>query len=129
MLSPRPGERMAAAEFNLMWVKLSPERWCRLLDLDFDLIRTYGVYVIWDGRSPSRVVRVGHGYIGAEFKACVADPRVKAFLEDGPLFATWAAADAFAAPGIHRYLEDELRPLVAEPLAENVVALAARLPF
>ena len=120
---------MAESEFNLMWVKQSPTKWCRLLELDFDLIRTYGVYVIWDGGGPSRVVRVGHGHIGAEFKACVADPRVMACLRDGPLFATWAAADAFAAPRIHRYLEDELRPLIAEPLGANVVALAARLPF
>lgn len=120
---------MADTEFNLMWVKPTPTTWCRLLELDFDLIRTYGVYVIWDSSAPSRVVRVGHGYIGAEFRVCAADPRVKAYLEDGPLFATWAAADAFAAPRIHRYLADKLRPLVAEALAENVVAIAARLPF
>lgn len=117
------------SEYNLMWVKQSATKWCRLLELDFDLIRTYGVYVIWDGGAPSRVVRVGHGHIGAEFKACVADPRVMACLRDGPLFATWAAADAFAAPRIHQYLEDALRPLIAEPLGANVVAIAARLPF
>jgi hypothetical protein len=116
-------------EYNLMWVKPSADRWCRLLDLDFGLIRTYGVYVIWDGRVPSRVVRVGHGLIASEFKACTEDPRVMAYLRDGPLFVTWAAADAFAAPRIHRYLEDRMRPLIADPVDEKVVAIAARLPF
>jgi hypothetical protein len=120
---------MGGTEFNLMWVKPGAHHWCRLFDLDFGLIRTYGVYVIWDGRVPSRVVRVGHGLIAAEFKACTDDPRVKACLKDGPLFVTWAAADAFAAPRIHRYLEDKMRPLIADPVGESVVAMAARLPF
>ena len=117
------------SEVNLMWVKRGANSWCKLLDLDFALIRTYGVYVIWDGNVPSRVVRVGHGHIASEFKACTEDPRVMACLKDGPLYVTWAAADAFAAPRIHQYLEDKLRPLVADPVGANVVAIAARPPF
>jgi len=120
---------MGDTEINLMWVKRTATSWCRLLDLNLDLIRTYGVYVIWDGGAPSRVVRVGHGHIASEFKACLDDPRVTAFLRAGPLYVTWAAADVFAAPRIHRYLEDRMHPLVADPVGENVVPIAARPPF
>lgn len=112
-----------------MWAKRSRNSWCRLLDLDFRLIDTYGVFVIWDGGVPSRVVRVGHGDIAIELRACCANPRVTAHLKEGPLFVTWASADACDAPGIHRYLADTLRPLVEEPVSSGVVAIAARSPF
>ena len=112
-----------------MWAKRSRDSWCRLLELDFRLIDTYGVYVIWDGGVPSRVLRVGHGDIATELRACCADKRLTAHLKDGPLFVTWAAAAASDAAGIHRHLEDSLRPLVEEPLAASVVPIVARAPF
>lgn len=114
---------------SLIWAKRARDSWCRLLELDFRLIDTYGVYVIWDGGVPSRVVRVGHGDIATELRACCADKRVMAHLKDGPLFVTWAAAPAADAPGIHRHLADTLRPLIVEPLGAGVAAIAVRSPF
>lgn len=114
---------------NLMWVKRAASGWCQLLELDLALIRTYGVYVVWHGGFPCRTVRVGHGDIAHELQACRDDTRVLDFLKDGPLLITWAAADAFVAPGIHRYLEDNLRPLIEDRVAARVVSIPARAPF
>ena len=120
---------MQSKEIPLIWVKRSQQTWCKLFDLDLDLIRTYGVYVLWHGGFPSRVVRVGHGDISTELRACSTDPRVTCYLADGPLLVTWAGADASAAPGIHLYLADALRPLIEDRAAPNVVAIAAHSPF
>lgn len=119
---------MTAAGTNLMWVKRA-SGWCQLLQLELALMKTYGVYVIWQGGFPSRTVRVGHGDIARELQACREDARVLDYLKDGPLLVTWAAADAFVAPGIRRYLEDELRPLIEDRVAARVVAIPARSPF
>lgn len=114
---------------SLIWAKRSRDSWCRLLDLDFRLIDTYGVYVIWDGGLPSRVLRVGHGDISFELRACCADKRLMAHLKDGPLFVTWAGAPASDAAGIHRYLEETLHPLIADPVGASVSAIEVRSPF
>lgn len=120
---------MSDSPLPLIWAKRGRDSWCRLLELDFRLIDTYGVYVIWDGGLPSRVLRVGHGDIASELRACCADRRLTAHLKDGPLFVTWAAAPAADAAGIHRYLEESLRPLIADSFAAGVSAIAVRAPF
>ena len=120
---------MRSPEMPLIWAKRTQQTWCKLFDLDLDLIRTYGVYVLWHGGFPSRVVRIGHGDISTELKECCVDSRVVLYLADGPLFVTWAGADASDAPGIHLYLADSLRPLIEDRAAPNVFAIAARAPF
>jgi len=120
---------MPPTEIPLIWAKRTQQDWCKLFELHLDLIRTYGVYVLWHSGQPSRVVRVGHGDIATELKACCDDRRVILYLADGPLFVTWAAADASDAAGIHLYLADTLRPLIEDRAASSVVAIAARSPF
>ena len=120
---------MPPTEISLIWVKRTQHDWCKLFELDLDLIRTYGVYVLWHGGQPSRVVRIGHGDVSTELKACLKDTRVISYLADGPLFVTWAGADASDAAGIHLHLADMLHPLIEDRAASNVVAIAARSPF
>lgn len=137
-----PGSRLACAPMNpgnlhhmppieipLIWAKRTQKDWCKLFELDLALVRTYGVYVLWHGGQPSRVVRIGHGDIATELKACCNDRRVIVYLADGPLFVTWAGAVASDAAGIHLHLAEMLHPLIEDRAASNVVAIAARSPF
>lgn len=100
---------------TLKWVKTDKNAWHRLLDLDLSLITGIGVYVLWHGGFPSRVVHVGYGELSQELAARQIDPAVRVFLDHGPLFVTWAmVSDASIAEGISRHLEENLRPLVAD---------------
>jgi hypothetical protein len=113
----------------LTWVKHSKNYWHRLLDVEPADVDTYGVYIIWHGGFPSRVVHVGHGDIGTELKACRRDRRIRAFEKDGPLFVTWAAASHSEAAGIRLHLSGRLCPLVGDSAPPEIVPLVANSPF
>ena len=119
---------MDKGQRELTWVKLSRFKWCRLLELDLEQIRAYGVYIIWNGK-PSQTLRVGHGDIAEELRACREDPRITGHLGEGPLFVTWADVDAYDAAGIALYLAETLHPLIEDRIPYRVSAIAARAPF
>ena len=122
-------ERVPNEPEHLTWIKAPLNRWARLLDLDLESVRAHGVYVIWHGGYPTRVVKIGHGDLAAGLAACRKDARVTGYAKEGPLFVTWAAADASHAAGIARHLEGILRPLLEDHAGANVVAIAANSPF
>jgi hypothetical protein len=113
----------------LLWAKRSNNTWFKLLEVDLAAIADYGVFVIWHGGYPSRTVCVGHGAIAAELARRCTERSVTSFLEYGPLYVTWAAADADDAAGIHRHLVDRLRPLIVDAAAFHALPLAANSPF
>ena len=115
---------------QLSWIKRSNQSWHKLLEVDFDaLAATHGVYVIWHGGFPSRVVRVGSGNLGVALRACCEDVRVMDCQRYGPLFVTWAAVAPAGAEGVRLHLAERLRPLVEDSADPQVVALAATAPF
>lgn len=114
---------------QLFWAKRSNQSWHKLLETDVDAIAAHGVYVLWHGGFPSRVVRVGCGDLREELRACCNDPRVMSFQRYGTLFVTWAAVAPAGAAGVRRHLADRLRPLVEDSVDPQVVALAASAPF
>ena len=115
---------------QLSWIKRSNQSWHKLLELDFaSLAGVHGVYVLWHGGFPSRVVRVGSGDLGEELRACCCDARVMDCQRYGPLFVTWAAAALAGAAGVQRHLADRLRPLIEDSADPQVAALAANAPF
>lgn len=114
----------------LKWAKTSENRWCKLREIELAFIKAKGVYVVWHGGFPTRVVKVGHGTIAEELAASRRDPRVTDYAKDGTLFVTWASADASDAAGIARHLAEILRPLVADPAADaDAAPIAANSPF
>jgi hypothetical protein len=115
---------------QLAWIKRSNQSWHKLLEIDFEeLASTHGVYVLWHGGFPSRIVRVGCGELGGELRGCITDPRVMHFQRFGPLFVTWAAVAPAGSDGVQRHLADRLRPLIEEVGDPRVAALAANSPF
>lgn len=113
---------------SLQWVKDKRNAWFRLMELDVAAIPDTGVYVVWHGGFPSRIVHVGHGELSQEIAARRMDPGVRHYLQYGPLFVTWAAVDASSAEGICRFLEDSLRPLVPDG-PYGVEPIEANSPF
>jgi hypothetical protein len=113
----------------LTWVKHSRNYWHKLIDLEPDDISTYGVYIIWHGGFPSRVVHVGHGDICTELKACRRNRRIRAYERDGPLFVTWATTGYSDAASIRLYLANRLLPLIDEAAPPGLVPLVANSPF
>jgi hypothetical protein len=114
---------------QLSWSKRPNNTWFRLEELDFRALEQHGVYIIWHGGFPSRVVRVGHGLLGAELYAARDDIRVRDFVRFGPLYVTWAVVAPAGAAGVRRHLADRLRPLIEDSDPQGVVALAANSPF
>lgn len=113
---------------RLLWSKCSRNTWCKLFEIDLESLAATGVYVIWHGGYPSRVVHVGYGDIASEFAQRRRDPEVLAYVTQGPLFVTWAAADPSSVQGIARHLAEILHPRVASP-ASDVPPVAANSPF
>ncbi|HUR41968.1 MAG TPA: hypothetical protein VM240_12465 [Verrucomicrobiae bacterium] len=114
---------------TLKWTKTDKNAWHRLLDVDLRSLDGTGVYVLWHGGFPSRVVHVGYGELSQEFAAQRTDPAVRAFLDYGPLFVTWAlVSDVSVAEGISRHLEENLRPLIADG-PYSVEPIAVQSPF
>ena len=125
--SEKNRDRPGPLAVQLTWNK--PEQgWHKLLELDLAAIDGYGIYVIWHGGFPGRTVKVWHGDIRRQLAACRRDERVGAFSEFGPLFVTWASADASGAAGMALHLADTLRPLI-EDGDGDVHRIAANSPF
>lgn len=119
-----------AQPMQLSWSKRSNQSWHKVLEVDFaSLEDVHGVYVLWHGGFPSRVVRVGHGELGKELRGCTTDARVMDFQRYGPLFVTWAIAARAGAAGIRQHLAERLRPLIEDSGDSPVAALAANSPF
>lgn len=102
---------MATTLLKLSWYKSKAGSWLDLMALDLSLVRSQGVYIIWNGASPSRVVRVGQGDVSARLSAHRSDPDVLRH-GSGGLFVTWADVPAYERNGIERFLADVWRPLV-----------------
>jgi hypothetical protein len=112
----------------LEWQKCDQDRWCRLVDLDLARIAAFGVYVIWHAGHPSRVIKVGCGDIAARLEDDRRNGAVLHYGRHGPLFVTWAAANASVAEGAARHLADTLRPLLGGGLS-HVEPIALNSPF
>jgi hypothetical protein len=113
------------SQLALTWVSKDVHgRWLGLHTVDLTPMRAGGVYMIWHGGSPGRVVRVGQGDIASRLTAHRSDRDIQAYNRLG-LFVTWAAVDARYRDGVERYLADTWHPLVggafpsAAPIAVN----------
>ena len=112
---------------QLYWMKSTTGTWLGLSNLDLTRITDYGVYVIWHGGNPSRVVYVGQGDIKSRLTAHRSDARIQAYAPHG-LYVTWASARSPQVDGIERYLADTWNPLVGDA-HPNVMPIAVNSPW
>lgn len=114
---------------TLKWVTCGKDNhWCSLNSLNFETVTENGVYIIWHGGNPGRVVYVGQGDVRKRLGAHQNDARIQAYKKNGTLRVTWASVPAAQRDGVERYLADRWSPLVgdAHPDAQG---LAVNSPF
>ena len=107
----------------LTWIKCSNgSSWCPLATVNLRDVTASGVYMIWHGGNPGRVVRVGQGDIADRLGCHRNDREVGAHSAHGILYVTWASVAAASQDGVERYLADTWHPLVGDafPLALQI---------
>ncbi len=107
------------------WTKLKSGSWCSLETVNLSNVTSYGVYIIWHGGTPSRVVRIGQGDVSSRLLSHRRDNAILAYRKFGPLMVTWAAVSASQIDGVERHLADRWKPLIGDafpdvrPIAVN----------
>ena len=114
---------------NLNWIKCGDDNhWCPLETVNLSKVTAKGIYIIWHGGDPSRVVRVGQGDIASRLADHREDDEILRYRENGNLFVTWAVLPANQRDGAEVYLGDKWSPLVGERFPD-VAPIAVNSPF
>lgn len=115
---------------NVKWRMCGDDKhWCNLENLTLPLDGTpRGVYMIWHGGDPSRVVRVGQGDISDRLAKHRKDPAVVGYAKFGTLMVTWATVPVAQRNGVERYLADQWDPLAGD-VFPDVRQIAVNSPW
>jgi len=113
---------------SLSWIKCTGSAWCPLATVDLSGVTASGVYVIWHGGNPGKVVRVGQGNIADRLRAHRNDRDIGAWASKGTLYVTWASVPASQQNGVERYLADTWSPLVGDAFP-NAAPIAVNSPW
>lgn len=113
---------------QISWIKSQADNWLVLNTFNLSGVgNDTGVYIIWHGGNPSRVVRVGQGNIAERLGAHRVDAKVQAYARH-TLYVTWAVVAAHLMDGIERHLADTWNPLVGDAFP-NAVPIAVNSPW
>ncbi len=107
---------------KVRWFRCRGNVWCDLfkLDLSNDYVKTIdGVYVIWTGDLPKKVLRIGSGNITRELSAIKREISFKAFQHHG-LKVSWAEISALQRNGTLVYLYSELMPTMQKEIPKGM---------
>src|SRR6266704_497150 len=99
---------------TVSWVKSTTNEWLPLERVDLSKVATQGVYIIWHGGNPARVVRVGQGDIADRLTAHRNDSQVLSYGRFGFLLVTWAAVSVWSLDGVERHLGDRWKPVIGD---------------
>lgn len=112
---------------TVYWTKSTEKEWLHLQRVNLTDVTTEGVYIIWHGGNPSRVVRVGQGNIKDRLGCHRQDPKILSYGQHG-LWVTWAAVSAAQRDGVERYLANAWNPLVGDAFPD-VTPIAVNSPW
>ena len=113
---------------QVTWIQSQAKSWLNLNTFNLSTVGDdKGVYVIWHGGNPGRVVRVGQGNIADRLGIHRGDRKVQAYAAS-ILYVTWANVAAHLMNGIERYLADTWNPLVGDAFP-NALAIAVNSPW
>ena len=99
---------------SLNWIKYTNGNYCEFKTFDLSRIKCDGVYVIWHGGNPGRVVYIGQGDVPSRIAAHRSRQDILSYAKYGPLFFTWAEVPQNQKDGVERYLADSWNPQVGE---------------
>lgn len=107
------------------WVKSTTDSWLSFNNVNLANVSASGVYIIWHGGNPAKVVYVGQGDVAARIKAHRNESEITQYSNNGGLYVTWASVPASQMNGVERHLADKWGPLVGDahpaalPIAVN----------
>jgi hypothetical protein len=113
---------------NLQWVKSQAETWLEFQTFNINSVDADGVYIIWHGGNPGRVVYVGQGDVKSRLQAHRNNTEITKYAKDGTLYVTWASVPAHQKDGVERYLANTWNPLVGDA-HPDVTPIAVNSPW
>ena len=114
---------------SVYWNRCEGDTWGELYAVDLNdphFDRLEGVYMVWLGGGKPTMICAGAGVIRDELIRRQNDPAITA-MRDKPMLVSWAKVDAVSRPGVERWLLENLRPLIAQPVPGSV-AVEVNLP-
>lgn len=113
---------------NVHWFKSKAGGWLQLNTVNLDTVTESGVYIIWHGGNPGRVVYVGQGGpIADRLASHRNDARIQKY-SASMLYVTFATISAYQRDGVERYLADTWHPLVGDA-HPNAAAIEVNSPW
>mgnify|MGYP001584485780 CR=1 FL=1 len=113
---------------NLNWVKSTSGTWLSFSAVNLVGVTADGVYIVWHGGNPGKVVYVGQGDVAARIKAHRDRPDINKYANIGTLYVTWASVPAHQKDGVERYLANTWNPLVGDT-HPDVTPIAVNSPW
>src|SRR5258706_5945708 len=113
---------------QLQWIKSKASNWLSLESCDLSDVSTAGVYIIWHGGNPARVVKVGSGDIAARLSAHRNDKAILTYRSFGTLYVTWAAVTGTSSRWGRALSRRTLEPTSRRPLSRSC-SCACDQPF
>lgn len=107
---------------TVRWLKCKGNVWCDLFKLDLSneyVKQLEGIYVVWTGDLPKKVLRVGSGYISRELFKIRNELSFQAFKHLG-LNVSWAQLSALQRKGALVYLYEELLPSMQKDIPSGI---------
>ena len=115
---------------EVKWERTDQCYWHELMKINFSnplYKRLHGVFIVWHGGSNPRVLFIGHGKIAKELEKVSFKREIKEFVQLG-LYVTWAQFKPEHMKGVHRFLNDKLRPMLSMCKIEDH-QIYVNLPF
>lgn len=113
---------------SVAWTKCIGDAWCELEKVNVAASTGNGTFIVWLGGERARTIRVGHGQISTVVRAQRHDMKVLTYRRMGTLYVTWALLPDYQSVGAALYLQQTLRPLLADRFDEAAV-LDVNLPW
>ena len=114
---------------SVYWNRCQGDTWAELFAVDlndphFDGLE--GVYMVWMGGSQPAAICAGSGLIREKLAERRNEPQIQG-LKEKSLLVTWAKVDTISRTGVERWLLENLRPKLTNPIPGSV-AVEVNLP-
>ena len=112
------------------WERTDQCYWHEIMKLDFSescFQRLSGIFIIWHGGPNPKVLFIGQGDIPTQLDMLRHKMEYKKFIPIG-LFVTWAKFNKEQWNGVHRFLNEKLRPVTTIDKIEDH-QIYVNLPF
>lgn len=113
---------------QLQWIKSQAGTWLEFQTFNLATAAADGVYIIWHGGNPSKVVYVGQGDVPARLQTHRNRADIAKYANAGMLYVTWATVSAHLKDGVERFLADKWKPLIGDA-HPDVVPIAVNSPW